>query len=103
MEVVKSALLQSLETENILKTSRIFGVDLIYKFLNKREFKNLFDNTKQLNSYEIFSFLVSKRIIDPSSIFNSFNEKDEYLMILNLLKMLFIEHWMLFIKTVTNY
>ncbi|UWW01219.1 hypothetical protein NW064_02340 [Mycoplasmopsis felis] len=35
MEVVKSALLQSLETENILKTSRIFGVDLIYKFLNK--------------------------------------------------------------------
>ncbi|UWV79018.1 transposase [Mycoplasmopsis felis] len=79
MEVVKSALLQSLETENILKTSRIFGVDLIYKFLNKHEFKNLFDNTKQLNSYEIFSFLVSKRIIDPSSIFNSFNEKDEYL------------------------
>ncbi|MCU9931189.1 hypothetical protein NW064_05015 [Mycoplasmopsis felis] len=39
MEVVKSALLQSLETENILKTSRIFGVDLIYKFLNKRNLK----------------------------------------------------------------
>ncbi|MCU9932115.1 hypothetical protein NW733_05680 [Mycoplasmopsis felis] len=39
MEVVKSALLQSLETENILKTSRIFRVDLIYKFLNNVNLK----------------------------------------------------------------
>ncbi|BAW18140.1 putative new IS transposase [Mycoplasmopsis bovigenitalium] len=75
---VKHALLHSIEKEKIQHTSICVGNELISEFIEKHNIFKQLKATRHKNMNEIFNFLVAKRIINPTSIYNSFNESDEY-------------------------
>ncbi|MGZ9431412.1 IS1634 family transposase [Mycoplasma sp. AC157] len=77
-ERVQSALLEALESDELVRVNKNVGYELIEELLNKHNIFESFEKTRHKEMKKIFNFLVAKRIYNPSSIFSSFSEQGEF-------------------------
>ncbi|MDW2871041.1 IS1634 family transposase [Mesomycoplasma ovipneumoniae] len=75
---VKTILLDSIKNSTIIEGSVFVGGELIEKLIEKHNIFESLPKSRHKNMKEIFNYLISKRITDPGSIINAFDEKDDY-------------------------
>ncbi|EFF41640.1 IS1634 family transposase [Mycoplasmopsis alligatoris] len=77
-EVVKQDLLNSLSSSVFEHEIVNYGISSLYKMINKLNLFRDLPKTKHKNIEEIIEYIIAKRIIDPSSIIQSFKDKDKF-------------------------
>ncbi|WP_337896523.1 IS1634 family transposase [Mesomycoplasma ovipneumoniae] len=75
---VKAVLLDSIKNSTIIEGSVSVGGELIEKFIEKHNIFESLPKSRYKNMKEIFNYLISKRITNPGSIINAFDENDDY-------------------------